>query len=356
MYDMNKVRREIIRSQMKFALHFPWLLPEGIRSNIFRRWNRCQRDLTIEAYDDDYRPQRPEAPLHLLDLSCTSGFGENVHPDVLYVPDGFGPGDWRYLMTCTPLPQGVEYFENPEFLVSMDGIDWRIPDGGASPVVGAPDNWIGYNSDPSLYLEDGELSLFYRDYRAYSGFAVVRLLVKKTHDAISWSAPETVLSYKRPVKDVAIIMSPTIVKLEGTYYMWYVWRDSAGRHHIYRMEAPNLTDWSNPKLVTIDGLPDKEEPWHPDVATASDGSLVRALCSFPLESPNNKRILICQDHCSNGLVWDFSGNVIERGSLNFGTKSLYRPSIVLNSPAPRLYYSGQDEQDHWQMACMDINL
>lgn len=356
MYDMNKVRREIIRSQVKFALNFPWLLPEGIRSNIFRRCNRCQRDLTIEAYDDDYRPQRPEAPLHLLDLSCTSGFGENVHPDVLYVPDGFGPGGWRYLMACTQLPQGVEYFENPEFLVSMDGIDWRLQDGGASPVVGAPDSWIGYNSDPSLYLEEGELSLFYRDYHAYSGFAVVRLLVKKTYDAISWSAPETVLSYKRPVKDVAIIMSPTIVKLERNYYMWYVWRDSAGRHRIYRMEAPNLTDWSSPKLVTIDGLPDKEEPWHSDVAIASDGSLVMALCSFPLDLPNNKRILICQDHCSKGLAWDFSGNFIERGSHNFGEKSLYRPSIVLNSPTPRPYYSGQDEQDHWQMACMDINL
>lgn len=43
MYDMNKVGREIIRSQMKFALNFPWLLPEGIRSNIFRRWGTAAR-------------------------------------------------------------------------------------------------------------------------------------------------------------------------------------------------------------------------------------------------------------------------------------------------------------------------
>lgn len=176
---MKKIRREIIRGQVKLALGFPWLLPESVRSGIFRRWNRCQRDFTADAYAKDDPAPRPEPPLRLLDLSCTSGFGENVHPDVLYVPEGFGAGGWRYFMACTPLPQGVEYFENPEFLVSMDGLRWHVPNGGASPLVGAPDDWIGYNSDPALYLEDGELSLFYRDYRAYSGYSIIRILVKK---------------------------------------------------------------------------------------------------------------------------------------------------------------------------------
>ena len=353
---MKKIRREIIRGQVKLALGFPWLLPESVRSGIFRRWNRCQRDFTADAYAKDDPAPRPEPPLRLLDLSCTSGFGENVHPDVLYVPEGFGAGGWRYFMACTPLPRGVEYFENPEFLVSMDGLRWHVPNGGASPLVGAPDDWIGYNSDPALYLEDGELSLFYRDYRAYSGYSIIRILVKKTSDAISWSAPKTLLSYKRPLKEAAVIMSPTIVRSGKLHYMWYVWRNSDGCHRIYRMEAANLSDWNNPKLVTIEGLPDGEEPWHPDVAAANDGSLVMALCSFPRDLQENKRILICKAPCGEGLVWNFNGSFIERGSHNFGKKSLYKPSIVLNSPIPRIYYSGQDERDHWQMVCMDITI
>ena len=81
--------------------------------------------------------------------------------------------------------------------------------------------------------------------------------------------------------------------------MWYVWRNSDGCHRIYRMEAANLSDWNNPKLVTIEGLPDGEEPWHPDVAAANDGSLVMALCSFPRDLQENKMCI--RDSCSRSI-------------------------------------------------------
>lgn len=350
---MNKFKREIIRAQMKFALNYPALMSDNIRKNIFRNWNRCQRDFALNDYSKTATAPHPDAPLQLLDLSCTCGFGENVHPDVIYIPDGFGVNSWKYLMTCTPLPQGVEYFENPEFLVSMDGVNWSVPRGGASPLIKAPDEWIGYNSDPSLYFENGTLTLFYRDYLASSGCAFVRILMMSTKDGIAWTEPRVILSYKRGVKDGAVIMSPSVLKLNGVYYMWYVWRNHNGRHQVWRMESKDLLNWHTPSLIKIEGLPAEEEPWHPDVAQAPDGSLVMALCTFPKGHYRNMRIMLCT--CLDmGLTWNFNDSFIERGSYNFGSKSLYRPSLVLNAPVPLLYYSGQDELNHWRMVCREI--
>ena len=352
---MNKIKRELSRALMKFALKYPSVFSEQINRKIFRGWNICQRDFAADAYDRGDPAPRPEPPLTLLDLSCTSGFGENVHPDVLYITEGLGKEEWKYFMTCTPLPQGVEYYENPEFLVSSNGTEWSVPAGGVSPLVPPPDDWIGYNSDPSLFFEDGKLTLLYRDFRAFSGYSIVRLLMMNTTDAVSWSRPTVVLSYKRPIKDVAILMSPSFVKIRNCYYMWYVWRSHDGHHRIYRMESNNLGNWRKPILVQIHGLPSDEEPWHPDISLAQDGRLIMALCSFPSDQYRNKRILLCES-TDSGLNWNFDGSFIERGAHNFGGKSLYRPSLVLNAPTPKLYYSGQDEKDHWNMVATDIAL
>lgn len=352
---MNKIRRELTRAGMKFALNYPRFVPDKIAKAIFRSWNSCQRDFAATAFaTNDVRPA-PLPPLKLLDLSCTSGFGENVHPDVLYVPEGFGPGKWTYLMTCTPLPQGVEYFENPEFLVSMDGIDWKVPEGGLSPLISPPDDWIGYNSDPSLYMENDELHLFYRDDRATAGCEMLRILQIRTKDGLTWSEPEVLLSHKRKRKDAAILMSPTILKIEGKYMMWYVWRDRNGRHYIWRMESIDLHNWCGKQRIKINGFPDDEEPWHPDVALDRDGVLVMALCSFPRDEYRQKRVMLCKSR-DLGLTWHFDGKFINRGDFEFGKKSLYRPSLVLNADKPRIYYSGQDINNHWHMATMEMIL
>ena len=51
--------------------------------------------------------------------------GQVVHPDVLYVPDGFGPEKWPYWMAMTPYPNGNDAYENPSILVmrrtTLDG-------------------------------------------------------------------------------------------------------------------------------------------------------------------------------------------------------------------------------------------
>ncbi|MEG1824222.1 MAG: hypothetical protein RR501_05555 [Cloacibacillus sp.] len=351
---MNKIRRELTRAGMKFALNYPRVVPDKIAKAIFRSWNSCQRDFAAAAFaTNDARPA-PLPPLKLLDLSCTSGFGENVHPDVLYVPEGFGPGKWTYLMTCTPLPQGVEYFENPEFLVSMDGIDWKVPEGGLSPLISPPDDWIGYNSDPILLLENGELNLFYRECRLDSQGAVISLNRLKTHNGLIWSKKQTVLSFRRNVKDVSILMSPSIVNINSEYYLWYVWADSGKPLNIYRYRSKDLNSWSCYECVELSGLPKNEAPWHLDISCLRDNALLMALCSIPDGQILNKRIVFLSS-VDNGLKWTYHPEVLNNGAYNFGANSLYRAALVLNSPDMLLYYSGQDMENHWSMSVIPLN-
>lgn len=60
----------------------------------------------------------------LLNLETSEGSGQACHPDVAYIPEGFGEKKWTYWMACTPYPYRDAYFENPELFVSHDGINW----------------------------------------------------------------------------------------------------------------------------------------------------------------------------------------------------------------------------------------
>ena len=38
----------------------------------------------------------------------------------------------------TPYPIGTDYFENPEFYVSRDGLRWQVPEGLQNPLARVP--------------------------------------------------------------------------------------------------------------------------------------------------------------------------------------------------------------------------
>lgn len=55
-------------------------------------WNSLQYE---EGLAVAVPPRSCRCGATLLDLSMTSGFGETVHPDVIYVPEGLGPDGWK---------------------------------------------------------------------------------------------------------------------------------------------------------------------------------------------------------------------------------------------------------------------
>ena len=87
---------------------------------------------------------------------------------MLHVPGGWGKGGWTWLMAATPYPMGTDYFENPEFYVSRDGLRWQVPEGLRNPLARVPvepsrrEIRREFHSDPSLLFHEGLLHLYYR--------------------------------------------------------------------------------------------------------------------------------------------------------------------------------------------------
>ncbi|KEJ92787.1 sialidase family protein [Synergistes jonesii] len=356
---MNKFKREAIRIGMRAAVRFPALLPRALAKYFKKLWNKNQLENARVLYAaGNFSPRKEELPhgMRILDLSCTSGFGESVHPCARYIPEGIGEGRWRYVMTLTPLPQGIEYFENPEFLVSADGEEWRLPRGGKSPLIPAPSDWVGYNSDPALHCEGGKIYLIYRRSEYMRSGASVRLLVTETEDCVNWSAPSVMMEEFHGERELAVLMSPSVVKRGGEYFLWYV--DGAGGvFSIMRARSGDMLGWREASAAEISGLPEGVEPWHAEVIEKDESELLMTLCYQRAGNYKSDRGIAFASSRDGGVSWRVFGDAIEPGKYNFCKKSLYKGSLLKDERgAFRLYFSGQDEENHWFTALKSSGL
>lgn len=356
---MNKLKREVIRMSVQLVIKSPMIFPEAFTKKIKKAWNANQLNNAIDEYEKHplkiVKSDLPEGT-QILELSCTSGFGEMVHPDVLFIPGGFGDGAWKYVMTLTPLPRGIEYFENPEFLVSHDGLLWKVPCGGKSPLIDAPSDWVGYNSDPSLYYENGTVYMIYRRTEYIKNGAIVRLLIIHTEDGVKWSAPRVILEEFHERKNLAVLMSPSVVKSNGEYFMWYVQGDD-GNFSVIRARSGDLCQWSDFSAVTLKEMPGGTEPWHIDVIMKNEKELLMALCFQQTGNYRSDRGILFASSADDGLSWNVLDKCLKPRESAFCEKSLYKASAVfVDNGRLLLYYSGQDAADHWLTAVREIAL
>src|SRR6266849_5673723 len=96
------------------------------------------------------------APLKIIGLeNCW----ENVHPDVVYMPQGFA--GYTYWMAFTPYPLMNDHLENPTIRASSDGIQWQKVPRTPDPLVPPPNNPEMHNADPELVYHEGRLHVVY---------------------------------------------------------------------------------------------------------------------------------------------------------------------------------------------------
>lgn len=350
--DLSKIERETLRLLLQAAEACPALFPRGYRSWVMISWNRLQFEEGKKLHaKQNAAPRRDGA--RLLDLSRTSGFGESVHPDVIYVEAGFAKAEWKYLMTVTPFPKGIVYFENPEFLVSHDGIKWDIPTGGSSPVVPPPHDWTGYNSDPALICDGDAARLIFREVRNNGACIVITVYVISTSDCVTWSAPEVICRVTRPKNDGALLMSPAPLRIRGKYVIWYVNQED-GVFVIRRSESSRLSAMPEGELCEICGMPDDLEVWHIDVA--EDGArLIMAICAGSREDEGCRSVIFAESFDS-GSSWRCFGDRLDP-DVNNGERSLYKAALAPKAGGGwLLYYSYQDDGGHWFTVVRDISL
>ena len=279
-------------------------------------------------------------------LNNISGFGEAVHPSVIYFPNGFGTEKYRFVMAITPYPLSNDRYENPEFLISNDAIHWNLPRNGKSPVVEKPETWFDYNSDPLLFYDNQKLCMLYRKISLIPEGNKIELFIIRSGDGVKWSRPELIHRTMCPgnIKP-ELLMSPCIIKNDGKYCIWYVSR-AEDRLKIMTLTTDNLHNWGHAQKVNID-LPDNSEPWHIDVVQ-HDGILFMSVLNY--ENGNNKTIFIAVSS-DNGANWILTDTRIYAAPYD----RLYKPCLVFTETKALLFFSIA-ENKHWHPVFKDCKI
>lgn len=359
-----------------FALAWTKKTPQQLLYSVLREAEKGLRRMNIrisglERHLEENNPKRVHhSPFRrdrrdvnhlpiLLNLPTSEGSGEATHPDVLHVPRGWGKGSWTWLMTATPYPSGTDYFENPEFYVSRDGLHWQVPEGLQNPLARVPvephrrEIRREFHSDPSLLLHEDTLFLYYRWTAILNSKETEnRILLTTSLDGVRWSHPATVLSERLPTGSDRKFLSPSTLFLNGTCVLWTV-EYEAGMRAIVRRTSPDGFRWSEPVKTNIEAPFPLQAPWHLDVAEKS-GRLLLFLTTARDRGLDAR--LFRGWSGDGGLSWSIEEKPFQPGYF-FERKRIYRSSIVPMTDGPdRLYYSAMAGDGTWHVAALDLNV
>ncbi len=209
-------------------------------------------------------PQLAAIPNWVINETPTyEGSGQAMHPDVVYFPGGFN--GYRFYMSMTPYPWNDQFVENPSILASNNGYVWTEPQRGINPLMPTPP--VDHNADTDLLWNEAtqEFYMHYMDIRRPHQVSMVQLL--RSTDGIRWQQ-STALTLLLP-QDPEIV-SPAVLLVNGTYYMFYNNISTAPFRFEYLTSPDGLTwDMSTATVVDVE-WPAGVVPWHLDVFAGPD--------------------------------------------------------------------------------------
>lgn len=257
-----------------------------------------------------------KVPLKIL---TPEGSGQALHPDVLFIKEGFL--NYQYWMACTPYPYGNDFYENPILRVSRNGHDWLLFPGAPDPLV-TTESKDFHNADTDLFFLNGTLYVFYMT--ASRAHGSVKFSYLKTSDGVNWDKPVNVFSGKWAV-------SPSVSSMKNGFYMWHIERDPNIRPNVstlYRRESNDLSQWSEKVRCQIT-IPDYVV-WHIDVV--ENNKIYEALvAAYPVHlDPSVCRLFYF--FSEDGLIFE---NKIDRvfigpSILGWDNRMIYRSTFIKN--------------------------
>jgi hypothetical protein len=267
------------------------------------------------------------APLNVIGLEDS---WENVHPDVIHLPQPFA--GYPYWMVFTPYPQMNDRVENPTIRASQDGMRWQIIPGMSDPLVPPPGDPEMHHADPELIYSQGRLHVVYLTIRRKS--ADVTFNVISCGGDLRWSSPTAIR------EDVGAV-SPTFQFDGDVLRAWFIRMNpkDTSRSELVQLYGSDLHTLGNERICHL-SIPG-HVPWHVDVLKVKDGyeALVTA---FPLGTDNSQSRLF---HLTSkdGLAFEPArdGPVVEPTSFGWDDMVIHR-SCFLKEPdgTYRIWYSG----------------
>jgi len=204
----------------------------------------------------------------ILNISTSDKSNQAVHPDVIYIDEGFGFSKKnKYWMVCTPYPNQDDRFENPEIFCSEDGFFWDPPKNNINPIVKRPKYFLSHNSDASIILNKDKLIVFFRTSFYEKKNNMNKIQTIESTDGVNWQNIKLLFESKNN-----LYLSPAVKKLKNEWIMWMVdyQNDDKNILSIYRRTSKNLTDWENNSKVICKNLPQGNIPWHIGVEIVDD--------------------------------------------------------------------------------------
>lgn len=281
---------------------------------------------------NNYTLEYANAPMPIA-LKSYVGDNQNVHPKVLYIPDGFG--GHVYWMAYTPYPLAIDTYENPCIAYSDDGYTWENI--GGNPLDDPNTSGI-YDSDTHLvYRSDtGTLECWYR--RVDTTVTPNKEIIYRqtTTDGYTWSAKEQL--YVNDSGDYDKLLSPAVIWDGTKYCVWVVYR--AASIYYYTVDGTDAAQWTYVRRIapTWEDRGATYIPWHIDVINDNGTYVMVMMCKSSDLSIWTTFCTTSTDNINYLTPW-----VIIRGASAGWDRYQYRPSITKVGSVYRLYYSAGSE-------------
>jgi len=285
------------------------------------------------------------APLKIIALdNCW----EQVHPDVVYVSEGFA--GYQYWMAFTPYPKMDDRVENPTIRVSHDGMDWQKVLGISDPVVHTPSDWPKtHHADTELVYSSGHLYLIYLTIQRKTDNVTFNAM--GCNSDLRWSKPQVIH------EDVGAV-SPTFQIDGNVWHEWFIrtnFQKGLNRSELVHREGSDLGSLENERPCHLD-IP-KHVLWHIDILKVKEG-YEGLVCAFPSRT-DQTRCRLFHVFSKDGLNFNLTrdGPIIEPSPLGWDNRLIYRSSFLKYPDGTyRIWYSGASWGRHFGIGLLQGSL
>lgn len=278
-------------------------------------------------------------------ISTLDGNDQATHPKILSVKINNAP---IFLMGINSYPFTDARYENPELLISYDGISFTNYSGS---IIDIPDdvNSGGHFSDIHLTMKDNMFYVFYRynpakntTFRRRSDNSKNFLFYKTSLDCKTWSERK-LLFHPNSFDNTYRYFSPVVNFEDNEFRIWFT--NDSGK--LIYLRSKNLIDFSSPIECSIENA-NEIIIWHQDIIKTDKGYEL-ICCGWDRNKGCYEKQNIYAALSQDGIHFSKLKIIMMPSKSGFDCKSLYRPTFYKKNGVYYVYYAAYDKKEEWHI-------